>query len=93
MARDHNAVDEELHNFVTAKFCDRLRECGLLDHPFVQEELATNKLLGERCVRRTGEDGVWQETENNIWAGLCLFRRRRLVLCLRVMFAFVETNY
>lgn len=43
-----NQVDEALHEFVSAKFCDRLREASLLDHPLVAGELATNELLDER---------------------------------------------
>ncbi|CAM9965000.1 unnamed protein product [Scytosiphon promiscuus] len=44
-----NQVDEALHEFVSAKFCDRLRETGLLDHPLVASELATYELLDQRC--------------------------------------------
>ena len=43
-----NSVDEALHEFVSAKFCERLRGAGLLDHPLVAEELATYDLLDRR---------------------------------------------
>ena len=43
-----NAIDEALHEFVSAKFCDRLRDVGLLEHPLVVEELATFELLDQR---------------------------------------------
>lgn len=53
LARRTNAPDEELHEFVTAKFCDRLRGLGLLEHPLVKEDLEGNERLGQRCeVRR-----------------------------------------
>lgn len=39
LARGFNTVDVELHQFVTAMFCDRLRKTGLLNHPLVMEEL------------------------------------------------------
>eukprot|EP00752_Nemacystus_decipiens_P005402 g4898.t1 len=48
-----NPVDEALHEFVTAKFCGRLREAGLLHHPLVAEELATSELLDRRCNNET----------------------------------------
>lgn len=43
-----NSVDEALHEFVSAKFCDRLDEVGVLDHPLVAKELATYELLDQR---------------------------------------------
>lgn len=43
-----NSVDEALYEFVYAMFCDRLSEVGLLDHPLVAGELATNDLLDQR---------------------------------------------
>lgn len=43
-----NSVDEALHEFVSAKFCERLKGVGLLDHPLVAEELATFELLDHR---------------------------------------------
>lgn len=43
-----NSVDEALHEFVSAKFCQRLGDAGLLDHPLVEEELATFELLDQR---------------------------------------------
>lgn len=43
-----NAVDEALHEFVSAKFCERLRSAGLLEHPLVAEELATFELMNQR---------------------------------------------
>eukprot|EP00903_Cladosiphon_okamuranus_P008206 g7901.t1 len=49
-----NSVDEALHEFVSAKFCQRLRDTGLLDHPLVAEELATFKILDQRC-----NDATW----------------------------------
>ncbi|CAM9301460.1 unnamed protein product [Ectocarpus sp. 4 AP-2014] len=48
-ARSANAVDEALHEFVSAKFCQRLRETGLLHHPLVAAELATHEPLDHRC--------------------------------------------
>lgn len=45
-----NSVDEALHEFVSAKFCDRLKEVGLLDQPLVANELATYELLDQRCI-------------------------------------------
>lgn len=39
LAKEANTVDVELHQFVTAMFCDRLRHIGLVDHPLVKEEL------------------------------------------------------
>ena len=48
MAREANAVDEELHQFVSAKFCYRLNEVGLLKHPLVLEELESFEPIYER---------------------------------------------
>ncbi|CAM9727702.1 unnamed protein product [Ectocarpus sp. 12 AP-2014] len=53
-ARSANAVDEALHEFVSAKFCERLREAGLLHHPLVGAELATYEPLEHRC-----DDETW----------------------------------
>eukprot|EP00903_Cladosiphon_okamuranus_P018398 g16922.t1 len=53
-ARRANSIDEALHEFVSAKFCQRLRDTGLLDHPLVAEELATFELLDQRC-----NDATW----------------------------------
>ncbi|CAN0357361.1 unnamed protein product [Ectocarpus sp. 6 AP-2014] len=52
-ARSANAVDEALHEFVSAKFCERLRETGLLHHPLVGAELATYEPLERRCNDET----------------------------------------
>lgn len=46
-----NAVDEALHRFVSAKFCTRLREVGLLNHPLVEEELQRYSKLNDRLKR------------------------------------------
>lgn len=46
-----NAVDEALHRFVSAKFCTRLREVGLLNHPLVVEELQRYSKLNDRLER------------------------------------------
>lgn len=43
-----NPVDNVLHEFVSAKFCHRLQETGLLQHPLVATELATYELLRQR---------------------------------------------
>lgn len=43
-----NSVDEALHEFLSAKFCDRLKEAGLLEEPLVARELATYELLDRR---------------------------------------------
>lgn len=48
VASEANAVDEELHEFVSAKFCDRLDKAGLLDHRFVMDELASFNKIHER---------------------------------------------
>lgn len=48
LARQENAVDMELHEFVTALFCERLGVLGLIDHPVVVEELTAFKPLAER---------------------------------------------
>ncbi|CAM9359759.1 unnamed protein product [Ectocarpus fasciculatus] len=48
-ASSANAVDEALHEFVSAKFCERLREAGLLHHPLVAAQLATYEPLDHRC--------------------------------------------
>ena len=45
-----NPVDEALHEFVSAKFCHRLRMMGVLDEPLVANELASNELLLQRCA-------------------------------------------
>lgn len=45
-----NSVDEALHEFISAKFCDRLKEVGLLDQPLVANELATYELLDQRYI-------------------------------------------
>lgn len=50
LASRANSVDEALHEYTSAKFCDRLKEVGLLDHPLVVRELASNKLLDQRLV-------------------------------------------
>lgn len=47
-ARRANPVDNQLHEFVSAKFCHELKRTGLLGHPLVVEELATNELLHQR---------------------------------------------
>ncbi|CAN0194624.1 unnamed protein product [Pylaiella littoralis] len=44
-----NSVDEALHEFLSAKFCDRLKEAGLLEEPLVARELATYEVLDRRC--------------------------------------------
>lgn len=43
-----NVIDEALHEFVSAKFCERLRDVGLLEHPLVAEELASFEVLDQR---------------------------------------------
>ena len=48
VARDANSVDFALHEFVSAKFCDRLEEMGVLDHPLVVAELAGYDTLNQR---------------------------------------------
>lgn len=48
LARLTNAADLELYDFVTAKFCTRLREAGLLEETLVQEELSRREQLEER---------------------------------------------
>lgn len=48
LARHTNDVDIELYEFVTAKFCARLRDSGLLGEPVVQEELSHREELEER---------------------------------------------
>ncbi|CAM9422857.1 unnamed protein product [Ectocarpus fasciculatus] len=48
-----NAVDEALHEFVSAKFCERLRETGLLHHPLVAAQLTTYEPLNNRCNDET----------------------------------------
>lgn len=45
-----NAVDEALHEFVSAKFCQRLQDLELLDRPLVAEELAGYETLHQRCT-------------------------------------------
>lgn len=46
-----NAVDEALHEFVSAKFCQRLRELDLLDHPLVAREMANYYKLNQRLEK------------------------------------------
>lgn len=48
-----NAVDEALHEFVSAKFCYRLKEVEVLNHPLVVNELASFQLLDERLEQET----------------------------------------
>lgn len=48
VAREANGVDEELHQFVSAKFCDRLDEAGLLNHPLIRDEMKSFQPLFER---------------------------------------------
>lgn len=43
-----NPVDNELHTFVSAKFCHRLQETGLLQHPLVASELSNYEPLYRR---------------------------------------------
>ena len=45
-----NPVDEALHEFVSAKFCQRLRKMDVLDHPVVANELASTELIVQRCM-------------------------------------------
>lgn len=47
LVREKNPVDVLLHDFVIAKFCYRLRELGLIDHPLVAEELMADEFLGK----------------------------------------------
>lgn len=47
IARERNSVDIELHDFVVAMFCRRLREIGLIDEPLVAAELMSNEALSE----------------------------------------------
>ncbi|CAM9825520.1 unnamed protein product [Ascophyllum nodosum] len=49
LARRTNDADVELYEFVTAKFCGRLRDTGLLEKPIVQDELSRRDQLEERC--------------------------------------------
>ncbi|CAM9825383.1 unnamed protein product [Ascophyllum nodosum] len=49
MAQHTNGADMELYEFVTAKFCDRLRDIGLLETAVVQNELSRRDQLEERC--------------------------------------------
>lgn len=50
-ASHSNSVDEALHEFLSAKFCNRLREAGLLDNPLVAQELSNNEILDARSVQ------------------------------------------
>lgn len=43
-----NAVDLAVHEFVSAKFCDRLAQVGLLEHPLVAEDLSSSSLMHQR---------------------------------------------
>lgn len=47
IAKRRNPVDIQLHEFVTAMFCRRLREVGLVNEPLVVEELMSNQALAE----------------------------------------------
>lgn len=47
-AIEANSIDEAIYDFVSAKFCHRLRESGLLEHPLVAAEFAAFKPLDER---------------------------------------------
>lgn len=51
-AHNANPVDNALHEFVSAMFCHRLQETGLLQHPLIAEELGTYGLLYERWGER-----------------------------------------
>lgn len=46
LAKTRNAVDVQLHEFITAMFCNRLRVLGLINHSLVVEELVAFKSLG-----------------------------------------------
>lgn len=48
MASEANAVDGELYQFVLARFCDRLNEADLLEHPLVMDELERFYSIYER---------------------------------------------
>lgn len=47
-AREANGVDQAIYDFVSAKFCHRVREVDLLTHPVVDAELATFTPMYER---------------------------------------------
>lgn len=48
VASEANVVDEELHKFVSAKFCDRLVKADLLRHRLVMDELAISEKIYDR---------------------------------------------
>lgn len=50
LARELNAVDEALYDFVSAKFCGSLHASGLVGHVLVNNELALNERLSMRWV-------------------------------------------
>lgn len=45
IAREKNPVDIELYDFISATFCRRLREVGLIDEPLVVAELMSDEAL------------------------------------------------
>lgn len=63
LAKTRNAVDVQLHEFITAMFCNRLRVLGLINHSLVVEELVAFKSLGGMCY-----------DESNTQATLARFR-------------------
>lgn len=48
LAREANILDEDLHEFVSAKFCRSLLDASLLNHVLVRNELALNERLSMR---------------------------------------------
>ena len=66
LARRTNDADVELYEFVTAKFCGRLRDTGLLEKPIVQDELSRRNQLEERCVRATSCTSRWEAKREEI---------------------------
>ena len=63
MAQHTNGADMELYEFVTAKFCDRLRDIGLLETAVVQNELSRRDQLEERCVRALSAYNTYSTTD------------------------------
>lgn len=49
LALKRNAVDVQLHLFISAMFCLRLNISGLVKHPLVVEELKSLKSLDDMC--------------------------------------------
>ncbi|CAB1109616.1 unnamed protein product [Ectocarpus sp. CCAP 1310/34] len=76
-ARSANAVDEALHELVSAKFCERLREAGLLHHPLVVAELATYEPLEHRYAIGfvLCQAFGWGEADLRVWP--CMIRCSR----------------